>query len=154
MIARQAARDQRARQRAQASQQAATVRALRNAERQVKADAKEAARLHVAAQIEETADLSRAVQDREKAISNLLARALAKNPMVDLDSILKSFTPKRFDELNGGSLPRRIEMNSRRRHPASSLGCYPVLLDGVSVEFWKQIAVSIRPTMLIDTPFS
>jgi hypothetical protein len=45
MIARQAARAQRARQRAQASERAAAVRALRNAERQAKADAKEAARL-------------------------------------------------------------------------------------------------------------
>lgn len=74
------------------------VRALRNAERQAKADAKEAARLHVAAQIEEAEDLSRAVQDREKAIGNLLARSLAKNPMVDLSTLMKSFTPTRFDE--------------------------------------------------------
>ena len=50
------------------------IRALRNAERQAKADAKqakadakEAAKLHVVAQIEEAEDLSRAVQDREKA---------------------------------------------------------------------------------------
>jgi transcription termination factor NusB len=88
MIARQVARAQRARQRAEASERAAAVRALRNAERQVKADAKEAARLHVAAQIEEAEDLSRAVQDREKALGNLLTRALAKNPMVDLTSVL------------------------------------------------------------------
>jgi restriction system protein len=98
MIARAAARAERDRQRAQASQQAAMVRTLRNAERQAKADAKEATKFHVAAQIEEADDLSRAVQDREKAIGNLLARSLGKNPMVDLSTMMKSFTPTRFDE--------------------------------------------------------
>jgi restriction system protein len=98
MIARAAARAERDRLRAQASRQAAMVRALRNAERQAKADAKEAAKLHVLAQIEEAEELSRAVQDREKAIGNLLARSLIKNPLVDLSSTMKSFTPARFDE--------------------------------------------------------
>ena len=45
----------------------------------MKADAREAARLHIAAQIEEADELTRAVQEREKAIGNLLARALVKN---------------------------------------------------------------------------
>src|SRR6516162_5461360 len=98
MIARAAARAERDRLRAQARQQAAMIRALRNAERQAKADTKEAAKLHVVAQIEEAEYLSRAVQDREKAIANLLARALAKSPLVDLSSMMKSFTPARFDE--------------------------------------------------------
>ena len=105
MIARAAARAERNRLRAQASQRAAMIRALRNAElqakadaKQAKADAKEAAKLHVVAQIEEAEDLSRAVQDREKAIGNLLARALAKNPRVDLSSMMKTFAPARFDE--------------------------------------------------------
>ena len=53
MIAREVARAERDRQRAQASREAATIRALRNAERQVKADAREAARLHIAAPIAE-----------------------------------------------------------------------------------------------------
>ena len=81
------------------------IRALRNAERQAKADAKqaeadakEAAKLHVMAQIEEAEDLSRAVQDREKAVGNLLARALAKHPHVDLSSMMKTFAPAKFDE--------------------------------------------------------
>jgi restriction system protein len=81
------------------------IRALRNAERQAKAaerqtkdDAKQAAKLHVVAQIEEAEDLSRAVQDRVEAIGNLLAGALAKNPRVDLSSIMKTFAPARFDE--------------------------------------------------------
>ena len=80
------------------------IRALRNAElqakadaKQAKADAKEAAKLHVIAQIEEAEDLSRAVQDREKAIGNLLVRALTKNPRVDLSSMMKTFAPARFD---------------------------------------------------------
>jgi restriction system protein len=110
MIAREAARAQRAMERAQASEQAAAVRALRNAERQAKADAKEAARLHVATQIEEADHLSHAVQDRENAIGNLLARSLAKNPMVDLNLMLDSFTPKRFDETQWRlSAPNRDE---------------------------------------------
>jgi hypothetical protein len=36
---------------------------------------KEAAKLHVMAQIEEAEDLSRAVEDRETAIGNLLGNA-------------------------------------------------------------------------------
>src|SRR6516162_790667 len=98
IIARAAARAERNRLRAQASQQAAMIRALRNAERQAKADAREAAKLHVVAQIEDAEDLSRAVQDREKAIGNLLVRALTKNPRVDLSSMMKTFAPARFDE--------------------------------------------------------
>jgi hypothetical protein len=115
MIARAAARAERDRQRAQASQQAAMARALRNAERQAKADAKEAARLHVAAQIEEADDLTRAVQDREKAIGNLLARSLGKNPMVELSTMMKSFTPTKFDETQWNLLssPNRDEFAAK-----------------------------------------
>jgi restriction system protein len=115
MIARAAARAERDRQRAQASQQAAMARALRNAERQAKADAKEAARLHVAAQIEEADDLTRAVQDREKAIGNLLACSLGKNPMVELSTMMKSFTPTKFDETQWNLLspPNRDEFAAK-----------------------------------------
>jgi hypothetical protein len=92
MIARQAARAQRARQRAQVNERAAAVRALRNAERQAKA----------------------AVRDREKAIGNLLTRALAKNPTVDLTSVLKSFTPKSFDKTQWRlSAPNRDEFTPK-----------------------------------------
>jgi restriction system protein len=127
MIARQAARAQRARQRAQATERAAAVRALRNAERQAKADAKEAARLHAAAQIEEAEDLSRAVQDREKAIDNLLTRALAKNPMVDLTSVLKSFTPKSFDEPQ-----RRLSAPNRDEFTPKAPSFFARLLPGAT----------------------
>ena len=115
MIARAAARAERDRQRAQASQQAAMARALRNAERQAKADAKEAAKLHVVAQIEEAEYLSSAVQDREKAIGDLLARALAKSPLVDLSSMMKTFTPARFDQTQWEMLsaPDRYEFGPK-----------------------------------------
>ena len=121
MIARAAARAERDRLRAQARQQAAMIRALRNAERQAKADTKEAAKLHVVAQIEEAEYLSRAVQDREKAIANLLARALAKSPLVDLSSMMKSFTPARFDETQWEMLsaPDRYEFGPNRMRKKS-----------------------------------
>ena len=97
------------------------ARALRNAERQAKADAKEAAKLHVVAQIEEAEDLSHAVQDREKAIGNLLARALAKNPRVDLSSMMKTFTPARFDQTQWEMLsaPDRYEFGPNRMRKKS-----------------------------------
>jgi hypothetical protein len=127
------------------------IRALRNAERQAKADAKEAAKLHVVAQIEEAEDLSRAVQDREKAIGNLLARALAKNPRVDLSSMMKTFAPARFDETQWEMLLHQIERNSPLRHRASWLGYYPVLLNDMSVESWRQIVASMLPTLLMSS---
>jgi restriction system protein len=105
MIAREAARAERARQQGQARQHAANVRALRNAERQSKADAKEAARLHLAAQMEEAEELTTAIRDREGAIDSLLTRALATNPAVDLKAASKTFQAKRFDESKWPSSP-------------------------------------------------
>jgi restriction system protein len=98
MIARAAARAERAHQQAQIRQQAATIRDLRNAERQAKADAKEAVRLYLASRVEEAEDLTRAIQEREAAIDGVLANALGKNPAIDLSGTLKSFIAGRFDE--------------------------------------------------------
>lgn len=98
MMAREAARAERARQQAQARQQAAAVRALRNRERQAKADAREAAQDYTSSRMEEAAELSGAVQERDEAISSLLARGLARNPAVDLLSHQTPFKPAKFDE--------------------------------------------------------
>src|SRR5690349_11028265 len=97
-IAREMARAERARQREQAAQAAAALRAVRNAERQAKADAKEAARLYVAARIEEAEELTRAVKEREELIDNLLTYSLSENPAIGLSAMLRVFVPGTFDE--------------------------------------------------------
>ena len=104
MMAREAARAERARQQAQVRQQAAAVRAVRNQERQAKADAKEAAREYTASRIEEAADLATSIQERDEAISSLLARGLARNPAIDLLSHQRSFKPAKFNEANWRSV--------------------------------------------------
>jgi restriction system protein len=75
MIAREAARAERSRQ-----------------------HAKEATRLHVTSQMEESEDLTIAVRERDEAISSLLARALTTNPAIDLKATLTVFRAARFDE--------------------------------------------------------
>ncbi len=97
-IARYVGRAERARQQEQARLQAANYRALRVAERNAKADAKEAVRLHVAVQMEEAEALTREISDRENAIRTLLTRALAKDPGVDLNAMMTKFEPAKFDE--------------------------------------------------------
>jgi restriction system protein len=126
-IAREVARAERAKQQEQARHAAARIRELRNAERQTKADAKEAARLHVAAQIEEADALTHAVEDREKAIHNLLAHALANNPAVDLASLLKSFTPNTFDES-----PWRFPAPNRNEFTPETSGFFTRMLPGAT----------------------
>jgi len=126
-IAREVARAERAKQQEQARQAPARIRELRNAERQTKADAKEAARLHVAAQIEEADALTHAVEDRKKAIHNLLAHALANNPAVDLASLLKSFTPNTFDES-----PWRFPAPNRNEFTPETPGFFARMLPGAT----------------------
>jgi restriction system protein len=98
MVVREAARAERAQQQAGARLEAAHRRAMREAERQAKADTKEAARLHLASQMEEAELLTREIHEREQAINTVLTRALAKNPAIDLEAMLKTFAPVRFDE--------------------------------------------------------
>ena len=86
-------------------QHAANIRGLRDAERQAKADAKEAARLHIASQMEEAEELTIAVRERDEAINSLLARALTANPTIDLKATLKVFQSARFDEPRWNLLP-------------------------------------------------
>jgi hypothetical protein len=132
-IAREVARAERAKQQEQARQAAARIRKLRNAERQTKADAKEAARLHVAAQIEEADALTHAVEDREKAIHNLLAHALANNPAVDLASLLKSFTPNTFDES-----PWRFPAPNRNEFTPETPGFFARMLPGATGRYERR----------------
>ncbi|HEY1933118.1 MAG TPA: hypothetical protein VGG99_13980 [Acetobacteraceae bacterium] len=88
-MARAAALAERARQQARNRQETAGRRELREAERAAKADARDAARDHLAAQMEESETLTREVSDRETAIETLLARALAANPAIDLQAKIK-----------------------------------------------------------------
>ena len=97
-VTREMARAERARQQNAARQLAADARALRHADRQSKADAKEAARQYLAERQEDAEEQSRAVTDRERAIDGLLVAALASNPAVDLLANRKTFSPARFDE--------------------------------------------------------
>lgn len=104
-LARAAAQAERARQRAQNQVGAAARRRLRDAERQARASAKEAAQDYLAAQIEEAETLSREVREREHAVETLLARALTVNPAIDLQARVKTFIPARFDERGWPSDP-------------------------------------------------
>ena len=97
-IARDAARAERARQQAVARQAASARRDARDLTRQAKEDAKEAARLHLASQLEETEALTREVVEREQAIDTLLATGLSRDPKLDLSELIKVFAPYRFDE--------------------------------------------------------
>lgn len=102
--AREIARIERARTQEQARLQAAQLRAARNAERQAKADAKEAARLHAEARLEEAEDLTCVVQDREAEILEILTTALKANPAIDPLAGLRTFAPNRFDEASWNSI--------------------------------------------------
>ena len=98
MIAREAARAERARQQDAVRRAAADLRAARDLERQTRADAKEAARQYLAARIEESEELSEGVQNREQAIEGLLRSALSRDPAIDLLAARKGFRAARFDE--------------------------------------------------------
>ena len=82
-------------------------RNVREAERQAKTDAKEAARDHLAAQLGEVEALTHEICDREGAIEYLLAHALTRNPMVDLNAKLKTFRRKTFNEAPWTSADRK-----------------------------------------------
>ncbi len=84
MIAREAARAERARQQAAVRRVSADLRATRDLERLTRADAKETARQYLAGRIEEAEELSAGVRERERAIEELLKSALSKDPTVDL----------------------------------------------------------------------
>jgi len=87
MMAREAARAERARQQARVRDEAARNRALKDAARQANADAKLAAREYAASRLDEAADMSRALQERENAIETVLTAALGRNPSIDILSV-------------------------------------------------------------------
>ena len=97
MIAREAARAERARRQDAARRAAEELRAARDFERQTRADAKEAARQFLAARIEEAEELSEGVRERERAIEGLLRSALSRNPAIELLAVRKDFQPALFD---------------------------------------------------------
>jgi hypothetical protein len=74
---------ERARQQSQVRQHAANIRELRNAERQAKADVKEAARLYLEARVEEAEDLTREIQVREAAIDTAFTGAAQERRLSD-----------------------------------------------------------------------
>ena len=97
-IAREAARAQRVQQTAAAHQAAEQRRAVRELGLRLKADAKEAARAHLAGQIEEAEALTKEVLERERSIENLLIRALAEDPAFNIDATKNLFKARQFDE--------------------------------------------------------
>jgi len=106
MIAREAARAERARQQAAVRRVSADLRATRDLERLTRADAKETARQYLAGRIEEAEELSAGVRERERAIEELLKSALSKDPTVDLLAAPKRFRPAQFNEFNwDGAIP-------------------------------------------------
>jgi restriction system protein len=148
MIARGLARAERARQQALAREQANRLRAVRNAERQAKADAKEAARLHIADQVDESEELTRSIQEREARIDDLLARALAKNPTIDLAATLKSFVPTRFNE---GQWPSSAP--NRDHFSPEPPGFFARLIPGVRRRYERRVLDAARRFDEADTTY-
>jgi restriction system protein len=98
VVAREAARAERARAQAHTRHQAAQRQAIRDANSRSKADAKEALRLHVAGQIEEAEALTQELRDRDRVIESLLLNALSKQPAIDLTATIEEFSPGAFDD--------------------------------------------------------
>ena len=97
---RAAAQVQRARERATRQEHAARLREARFADRQAKADAKDAARAYTAARVEETEDMSTEIAERDTAISTVLTRALSRHPRMNFAAMRQTFQPSAFDETN------------------------------------------------------
>ena len=139
MIARELARAEQARLREEARQAAATIREARNAERQTKADAKEAVRLHIDAQVEEAIHLTKVVEDRENSIHNLLSDALARNPAVELAALLKPYTPNVFDDRPWRcSAPHRDDFTPKPR------SFFARMLPGAGARYEREVLESDR----------
>jgi hypothetical protein len=66
-------------------------------ERQAKADQRAAARAHIEAQIEESAELTQGIAEREAEIASLLFRAQKRDPAAVFPKERRTFTPKEFD---------------------------------------------------------
>jgi restriction system protein len=133
LIAREAARAERAAQHAAARDRVATARVIHDAERQNRADLKEAARLHAALQIEEAEELSRAIVASEAAMASILSRALAKNPAVEFAQLRRTFTVRSFAGPPWPPLEPR-----RETYSAAPLGFFGRLVPGAAGRHQKQ----------------
>lgn len=98
-IAREAAKAERERERQRKAEEAAHRRALASAERQYKADTREAKRLYQESRIDEVNDLNSAIDETIGKIQNVLCSALTRNPRQLLEEDLKvKFIPRKFNE--------------------------------------------------------
>ncbi len=104
VIAREAARAERAHIAEAKRQVAARERQRRNAERQAKADVREAAKLYLEERLQEAEDLSNEVLATEREILNLLADALRNQDFFDPLNELQTFSPRTFDDAEWRSL--------------------------------------------------
>jgi restriction system protein len=84
-------------QRRHDAHQRASEREARAREREAKADERAAARAHIEAQIEEAAELSQGIVEREAEIASLLGRALKRDPAAVLRKERRTFKSKEFD---------------------------------------------------------
>ena len=90
-IVREMARAERAKQTAANRAAAAHLRSLRAADRQAKANAREAARLYKESRAEEAQELSDTIQEQDAAISGLLENALKHPAQFEPLSQIKRF---------------------------------------------------------------
>ena len=97
-VVRATAQAKRARERAYAQQIASHRRALRDAEILAKVDAREAAKAHLAGQLDEADVLTKEIREAEQAIEGLLSTALSTRPAVNLEDMLTTFEVSHFDE--------------------------------------------------------
>lgn len=127
-VAREIARAERARQREHAKLEAAKIRSARHAVQQARANAKEAAKLYVKSRIDEAAELSHDIQERENSITNLLVQALKQSPTIDPLEETQVFEALEFDDAPWASkLPDVHDFLPPQ--PDSLLGCCLVRLN-------------------------
>ncbi len=114
-FARAAAQAERARQRDQKQQEVTARRMLRDAERNTRLAAKEAARDYLSAQIEEAEARTREIREQELMMETLLAHSLTLDPTKNTFSNqkishgIKTFAASAFDELRWPAVePRKV----------------------------------------------
>jgi len=76
------------------------------ADRQARADAKEAAKAYTASRMDETEELNRDIAEREKEIESLLSRALDSNPFLDVSTLRERYVRGVFRPAPMGEEPQ------------------------------------------------
>ena len=122
---RAAAQAQRAHERAVRQDHAARLREARFAERQAKADARDAARAYTAARVAETEDLNAEIAESEMAIGTVLTRALTHRPRIAFDAMTEKFQPVAFDRDNWRMVPPE-----RSHFPPTRMSFFARLIPG------------------------